>query len=77
MAGLTWIARLVVVAAALACSGEAIDRRELVLPSTTSTDDSGLFDVLLPAFEQAHPEYDVKVIAVGSGEALERFAPLT
>lgn len=42
----------------------------MVLASTTSTDDSGLFDVLLPAFERAQPEYDVKVIAVGSGEAL-------
>ncbi|MGH7505434.1 MAG: substrate-binding domain-containing protein [Longimicrobiales bacterium] len=45
--------------------------RELVLASTTSTEDSGLFDTLIPAFEQAHPEYAVKVIAVGSGQALE------
>jgi tungstate transport system substrate-binding protein len=26
---------------------------------------------MIPAFEQAHPEYDVVVVAVGSGEALE------
>lgn len=66
----TQIVRFALIAAVLACSREAADRRELVLASTTSTDDSGLFDVLLPAFEQAHPEYDVKVVAVGSGEAL-------
>lgn len=43
----------------------------LVLASTTSTQDSGLFDDLIPAFEAAHPEYTVEVIAVGTGEALE------
>lgn len=43
---------------------------EVVLASTTSTQDSGLFDVLIPAFEKAHPKYVVKVIAVGTGEAL-------
>lgn len=43
---------------------------ELVLASTTSTEDSGLFDVLLPAFAAAHPQYRVKLIAVGTGQAL-------
>ncbi|MBN2848975.1 MAG: hypothetical protein JXP72_11095, partial [Coriobacteriia bacterium] len=32
---------------------------KLILASTTSTQDSGLFDVLIPAFEAAHPEYVV------------------
>lgn len=41
-----------------------------MLASTTSTEDSGLFDVLLPAFQRAHPEYRLKLIAVGTGEAL-------
>ncbi|NIQ52762.1 MAG: solute-binding protein, partial [Gammaproteobacteria bacterium] len=49
------------------CTAEA---REIVLASTTSTQDSGLFDVLIPAFERAHPGYRVRVLAVGSGEAL-------
>ena len=44
---------------------------EVILSSTTSTQDSGLFDVLLPAFEKADPQYKVKVIAVGTGEALK------
>jgi tungstate transport system substrate-binding protein len=44
---------------------------KLVLASTTSTQDSGLFDVLIPAFEKAYPEYKVEVIAVGTGEALK------
>jgi tungstate transport system substrate-binding protein len=46
---------------------------DLVLASTTSTRDSGLFDVLIPAFEKAYPQYanKLKVVAVGSGEALK------
>jgi len=44
--------------------------QEIVLASTTSTEDSGLFEFLLPEFGSAHPEYRVRVIAVGSGEAL-------
>lgn len=44
---------------------------ELVLASTTSTQDSGLFDELIPAFEKAEPGYKVKVVAVGTGEALK------
>ncbi len=44
----------------------------LVLASTTSTKDSGLFDVLIPAFNTAYPQYEVKVVAVGSGEALKQ-----
>lgn len=44
---------------------------DLILASTTSTQDSGLFDVLIPAFEKDNPAYKVKVIAVGSGEAMK------
>lgn len=48
-----------------------VEKTKIVLASTTSTQDSGLFDVLIPAFEKANPEYTVEVIAVGSGEALK------
>lgn len=44
---------------------------EVVLASTTSTQDSGLFDVLIPAFEEANPAYKIQVVAVGTGEALK------
>ena len=44
---------------------------DVVLASTTSTQDSGLFDVLIPAFEKDNPQYKVKVIAVGSGQAIK------
>jgi tungstate transport system substrate-binding protein len=47
-----------------------VEATKLVLASTTSTQDSGLFDVLISAFEEAYPEYKVEVIAVGSGEAI-------
>src|SRR5947207_4913379 len=43
--------------------------RDVILATTTSTRDAGLLDSLLPVFErQTH--YSVKVIAVGSGQAL-------
>lgn len=55
-----------------ATSGEpTVEATQLIIASTTSTQDSGLFEVLLPAFEDAYPEYAVEVVAVGTGEALE------
>lgn len=41
----------------------------LILATTTSTDNSGLLDEIVPAFEQ-QSGFSVKVIAVGSGAAL-------
>jgi len=49
----------------LACSG----KDELILATTTSTQDSGLLDVLVPMFEDEYG-YTVKTVAVGSGQAL-------
>ena len=42
---------------------------EVILATTTSTRDAGLLDSLLPVFER-ETRYHVKVIAVGSGQAL-------
>jgi tungstate transport system substrate-binding protein len=42
----------------------------LTLATTTSTQDSGLLDVLLPPFEKQN-DVKVKVLAVGTGQALE------
>lgn len=44
-------------------------RPELLLATTTSTQDSGLLDVLIPAFEK-QTGYKVKTSAVGTGAAL-------
>ncbi|MGE5485978.1 MAG: substrate-binding domain-containing protein [Ignavibacteriales bacterium] len=46
------------------------ERTPLVLATTTSTADTGLLSVLNPAFEAKYP-YQVKTIAVGTGEALK------
>ena len=43
---------------------------ELILATTTSTQDSGLLDVLVPMFED-QTGYKVKVVAVGTGQALQ------
>jgi len=44
--------------------------RDVVLATTTSVRDAGLLEALLPPFERA-TGYTVKVIAVGSGQAME------
>lgn len=44
-------------------------KKEIILATTTSTKDSGLLDVLVPKFEEKSG-YAVKVIAVGSGQAM-------
>jgi len=43
--------------------------KTIILATTTSTQDSGLLDVLLPIFEKK-TNYFVKTIAVGSGQAM-------
>ena len=42
---------------------------DLILSTTTSTQDSGLLDAIIPLFEQ-QSDYRVKTIAVGSGAAI-------
>lgn len=44
--------------------------QSIVVASTTSTQDSGLFDYLLPLFEK-ETGIDVKVVAQGTGQALD------
>jgi tungstate transport system substrate-binding protein len=57
-------------ACALACAAMPLAAgRTLTLASTTSTLDSGLFDALIPPFEKKFA-CTVKVIAVGTGQAL-------
>src|SRR5215217_971375 len=54
----------------LSCSAKASSKPDLLLVSTTSTQDSGLLDVLLPAFTN-QTGYNVQLVAVGSGQALK------
>jgi len=56
--------------ATVSCVRPATPSR-LILATTTSVEDSGLLQELVPAFEAAHPEYAVQYTAVGSGQALE------
>ena len=52
-----------------AASSASTGNRGLILATTTSTEDSGLLDVILPDFETAFG-VQVDVIAVGTGQAL-------
>jgi len=53
-----------------ACAPAAPDNPNLILATTTSTQDSGLLDVLVPLFE-AESGYTVQTVAVGTGAALK------
>ena len=44
-------------------------QRSIILSTTTSTQDSGLLDVLVPLFEK-QTGYSVKTVSVGTGQAL-------
>ncbi|HWI62023.1 MAG TPA: substrate-binding domain-containing protein [Symbiobacteriaceae bacterium] len=61
-----WAAVLLVMTLLVGCSTE---KREVILATTTSTQDSGLLDALVPMFEK-QSGYKVKTIAVGTGAAL-------
>ena len=48
----------------------AVHAETITMASTTSTEQSGLFSHLLPAFKKAS-DIDVKVVAVGTGQAID------
>jgi len=64
-------ALLALILAALASmpAASAADEKFITVASTTSTENSGLFAYLLPAFTQA-AGIEVRVVAVGTGQAL-------
>ena len=58
------------VSLALAAPVSVAQTNAIVMASTTSTEQSGLFPYLLPAFKKA-TGIDVKVVAVGTGQAID------
>jgi tungstate transport system substrate-binding protein len=63
--------RAIAIAALLACWSIAFaQERTITVASTTSTEQSGLFEYLLPAFSK-DSGVAVKVVAVGTGQALD------
>jgi tungstate transport system substrate-binding protein len=65
------IVRLLAAFAALLCvtGSAAAQSTSVILSTTTSTQDSGLLDVLVPLFE-SKTGYTVKTLSVGTGQAL-------
>src|SRR5206468_9231773 len=62
-------ALLIALGLAILPRSAAAQRSPVILSTTTSTQDSGLLDVLVPRFER-QTGYSVKTIAVGTGQAL-------
>lgn len=80
-ASLIFILIFIFIVAASACNRTSIDPETIshlpprsnpiiILATTTSTQDSGILDYLIPIFENT-TDYQVKPIAVGSGQALQ------
>jgi tungstate transport system substrate-binding protein len=67
-----WHALIALTCAAflLAAGAHAQDAKSIVVASTTSTEQSGLFTQLLPAFKR-DSGIDARVVAVGTGQALD------
>ena len=65
-----WPRRLLLLAAGCALSLGAQAQATITMASTTSTEQSGLFAHLLPAFKAASG-IDIKVVALGTGQALD------
>lgn len=66
---LTVLFSFIVVLILAGCSSAKPDRPDIILATTTSTQDSGLLDVLIPEFEKK-TGYKIKTVAVGSGQAI-------
>ncbi len=62
--------RLALLSAACLTWGGWAQAQSIVMSSTTSTEQSGLFAHLLPAFKKASG-IDIKVVALGTGQALD------
>jgi tungstate transport system substrate-binding protein len=60
---------VLLLSALVTLSPAAAQQRNVILATTTSTQDSGLLDVLIPMFEKK-TGYMMKTIAVGSGQAM-------
>jgi tungstate transport system substrate-binding protein len=65
-----WLLAVSTAALALAMAGAAWSQPAIVVASTTSTEQSGLFGHLLPEFRR-HSGIAVKVVAVGTGQAID------
>ena len=61
---------LAIVLCAQAATFSIAKSNTIVMASTTSTEQSGLFTALLPEFKKA-TGIDVKVVAVGTGQAID------
>jgi tungstate transport system substrate-binding protein len=73
LGGACAVAAVAILAVVAGRSGDEdrVERRVVIVQSTTSVRDSGLLDRLIkPGFERRHPEWRLTFVAVGSGEAI-------
>src|SRR3954464_10982629 len=69
--GASVVAGVMVLALTGAAPAVAQQKRPLIVQSTTSVRDSGVLDQLItPQFKKRFPQYDLKFVAVGTGQAI-------
>lgn len=64
-----WLALVLIVIILTACAEEDSETQNIILATTTSTENSGLLAEILPVFEEEF-NATVEVVAVGTGQAL-------
>jgi tungstate transport system substrate-binding protein len=69
MSWLTCVIVLAMVGSPFVAEAQPAGSRTVIVATTTSTQDSGLLDVLVPMFER-RTGYTVKTVSVGTGQAL-------
>src|SRR3954469_25094966 len=75
LAAVVTVAMAVILTAA-PVAGAQQQKRPLIVQSTTSVRDSGVLDQLItPQFEKRFPQYDLRFVAVGTGQASTNARP--
>jgi len=70
-AGRALACMMMVAALGAAEAASAQEPQDLIVQSTTSVRDSGLLEqVIVPEFQRAYPQWRLKVVAVGTGQAI-------
>ena len=69
MSWLTGVIVLAMLAGPFVADAQPVASRAVIVSTTTSTQDSGLLDMLVPIFERK-TGYTVKTASVGTGQAL-------
>ncbi len=67
----TWLAAVLAFAVAACARADAPQPQRIILAATHTVEDSGLLEVIIAAFDSAHPQYSLQATVTATGQALE------